>query len=73
MTIKCCMDCADRHVGCHGTCDRYITEKKAQEELRDKIQAQRDFDNIFIERAQGAVIKRSKVHRLYKGKVVGQK
>lgn len=26
--VTVCKDCRDRQVGCHGSCERYITEKK---------------------------------------------
>ena len=25
--ITCCKDCATRHPGCHGTCEKYIQQK----------------------------------------------
>lgn len=32
--IKCCRNCTERHVGCHGECEKYIAErKKADEEM----------------------------------------
>lgn len=31
MNIKCCKDCKDRKVGCHGQCEKYITEKEENE------------------------------------------
>jgi hypothetical protein len=37
-----CQDCSDRHLGCHGTCNKYILYKHKQkllkeQEVRDKI------------------------------------
>lgn len=28
-----CKDCDMRELGCHGTCDKYITYRKAQDEI----------------------------------------
>lgn len=25
--ITCCKDCADRHPGCHGSCEKYIQQR----------------------------------------------
>lgn len=29
--ITCCLNCAERHAGCHGHCERYRAEKAAHE------------------------------------------
>ena len=39
--IGVCKDCADREIGCHGTCEKYITAKKGWDEERSKIYAER--------------------------------
>ncbi len=31
-TINCCHDCFDRCVGCHATCEKYISQKKEYDE-----------------------------------------
>ena len=37
--IKCCKDCADRTVGCHSVCPKYLEEKRIHEEqLEEKRQ-----------------------------------
>lgn len=38
-TIDCCNDCVPpkRHVGCHGTCEEYLDQKKRWEEDKKKI------------------------------------
>lgn len=37
-SIHCCKDCADRVVGCHATCEKYIEEKAENERLRHEIE-----------------------------------
>ena len=34
MTIKCCMNCKERSVGCHSVCEKYIAERKELDEYR---------------------------------------
>ena len=36
MAKFCCKGCTERHVGCHSTCEKYITEKAENERLREK-------------------------------------
>lgn len=31
-----CKGCTERHVGCHSTCEKYITEKAENDKLREK-------------------------------------
>lgn len=33
--IKCCLNCKDREVGCHGKCERYQEERRLADEDRD--------------------------------------
>lgn len=43
-----CMNCTNRHVGCHGTCERYITYRADLDELKDirrkELMKQNDLD-----------------------------
>lgn len=39
--IRCCKDCSDRHVGCHGECERYISEKKSIDEYNESCRKKR--------------------------------
>lgn len=32
--FKSCIDCADRYPGCHGKCEKYLSEKAAYDEVR---------------------------------------
>lgn len=36
MGIKCCKDCTERHIGCHGSCPEYIAQAQAAREEREK-------------------------------------
>ena len=44
MNIAPCKDCKDRHVGCHGKCEKYLEYKKelqkakCQEKINKKIE-----------------------------------
>lgn len=63
--IKCCKDCVapKRHIGCHGTCKEYLDEKAADEELKAKERAAREFYSARIdriERCKDARVKRQK-------------
>ena len=40
-----CMDCSDRHIGCHGICDRYKAYTEAYEELKESIRKQKFVHN----------------------------
>lgn len=34
---KCCRDCKERHVGCHGSCEKYKKSKEEFEAFRRKV------------------------------------
>lgn len=40
--VNCCLNCPDRKEGCHANCDKYLSERKAYEEYKQKIQAERN-------------------------------
>ena len=42
--IRCCKDCQERHIGCHGNCEKYQAENQAH--LTEKAR----LDNIRWER-----------------------
>ncbi len=42
--IRCCKDCQERHIGCHGKCEKYQAENQAH--LTEKAR----LDNIRWER-----------------------
>ena len=41
--ITCCNGCIPpkRYVGCHGVCEEFITQKKEQEEYKEKVKAKK--------------------------------
>lgn len=53
--ITCCYKCAERHMGCHGSCERYLAEKAEHETERAKLRAawqkQNDIDSYQKETA----------------------
>ena len=34
--IRCCKDCDERYIGCHGKCERYIVEKEEHQRQKDQ-------------------------------------
>lgn len=34
MFIRCCKDCKDRQVGCHGSCERYLEDRKKLDHVK---------------------------------------
>lgn len=36
MNITCCLDCKDRHLGCHSTCEKYKEMKQKLQDIKDK-------------------------------------
>lgn len=38
MSRGCCYGCAERHVGCHGKCERYLAWKKEQEKINGTVE-----------------------------------
>lgn len=39
-----CLDCPDRHPGCHSTCDKYQQFKQKKEEERKNRRVSREYD-----------------------------
>lgn len=37
-----CKDCPDRHLGCHGTCEKYQEYKKRHDEEVAALQSEKD-------------------------------
>lgn len=51
--IKCCRNCTQRYVGCHGECETYIKEKERWEKEKEVIKEnepviikQKDFEML---------------------------
>lgn len=38
INCKSCVDCKDRHIGCHSTCERYISFRKEKDAENARIQ-----------------------------------
>lgn len=51
--IQCCYKCQERHVGCHGTCERYNNELEAHIKRKNKIKQakmkEREISNYTVE------------------------
>lgn len=45
MGIKCCKDCTERHIGCHGSCQRYLDEVEATNAERERLRKQKKGEN----------------------------
>lgn len=39
--IQCCYKCQERHVGCHGTCERYNDELEEHIKRKDQIRQEK--------------------------------
>lgn len=60
LRITVCRDCTDRHLGCHDHCDRYQTQKKKNDEARERYVEWKDVDAYFAKRSI-AIKKRAKI------------
>lgn len=40
-SIKACIKCAERHIGCHGTCERYLEERKKLDEYNKAVRLEK--------------------------------
>lgn len=50
MTIQiwACYKCVDRKIGCHSTCDKYLAERKKNDEIHKKHdEERRRLDDIY--------------------------
>ena len=57
MTIKCCRDCPDRELGCHGWCEKYLAAKNRIAEMHAEKDKIRDIIGYSYERIrEGATI-----------------
>lgn len=45
MGIECCKDCRKRHIGCHGSCQRYLDEAKAANAERERLRKEKKGEN----------------------------
>lgn len=47
--ISCCKGCRLRYIGCHCSCLAYIDEKQKIDAVSNKINRQKDIDNMLNE------------------------
>lgn len=67
MGIKCCKDCQDRHIGCHGSCQRYLDEAKAANEERERRWKEKKGENA-ADAVLNAAARRVWMRRMKKGR-----
>ena len=48
--ITACLNCAERYVGCHGTCERYLKQSKEQDELKERYMKSIELDGDYARR-----------------------
>lgn len=58
-----CKDCKDRAVGCHSSCERYITAKAAYIEDKERAKQLKEADRICNAAKMDAVIKTKRMFR----------
>ena len=67
MGIKCCKDCTERHIGCHGSCQRYLDEVEVanaeRERLRKEKKGQNEADAVLHLSARKVWMRRVKKGR----------
>lgn len=44
-----CYKCPDRHLGCHKTCERYLSEKRKYDEMRERKKKDMHVDMMLYE------------------------
>ena len=60
MGIKCCKDCPDRHVGCHGTCEKYKKERAEMDSLKARMKNDDDFHRYKQEKIVKRIVTKQK-------------
>lgn len=67
MGIKCCKDCTERQIGCHGSCKRYLDEVKAENEKKERLwkekKGQNEADAVLHLSARKVWMRRAKKGR----------
>lgn len=48
-SIKCCLGCTDRALGCHSTCDIYLKEKAEYDKVKAKERKSIDREKDVLE------------------------
>lgn len=49
--FTCCIDCGDRYLGCHGKCEKYLSDKSKLENRKAEHKKIRDADQYAIDEA----------------------
>lgn len=60
MTKAPCKDCTDRHAGCHGTCEKYLSWNKIHDEEKAVIRKAKTENNEYRDYIIKSVMKRRK-------------
>lgn len=50
--IRCCLDCEERHIGCHADCPKYLAESEELEKARKARDAMYNKDMESISNAR---------------------
>lgn len=61
-----CGNCADRHIGCHAECEKYLMWAKQRDEARMRQRNDSIADTYAIER--GKSIKSAKIRAIARGR-----
>lgn len=46
--FKSCLNCTDRTLGCHSTCERYLSEKAEHDRIIARMNADRDYRSYRV-------------------------
>ena len=55
-----CLDCPDRHLGCHSSCERYIHYQRRHQEVKEQIYNAKAVENewwMFRNEAKEKIIR----------------
>lgn len=52
-----CKDCANKYLGCHAKCEKYIEVKNANEEISAKIRKEKLLRGLFISMRSDSIAK----------------
>ena len=58
--ITVCFKCTDRHIGCHATCERYITQAEQHQQESAEMRRQREAYSAQLDRKIDGVVRMQK-------------
>lgn len=61
--IYCCNKCPDRHIGCHGKCEKYIAENKKHKDYLKKKREESEIANYIYSRNGDYLDSKTNSHR----------